>query len=183
MSSGDLLWCAGAPGGVGDGLRLTAGEDVEHADRGGREGRRGGAAAQPHQVRGEDAGVARGGDEPAVPVEDPLDQRWVHGPQRHHDRQAPAACPALRLAGRLASWPAGRLASWPAGRHAGRHQGCPNVAPGTGGTVCQAPSLAEAAAAAMTSASACASSIVELRRSPPATATRNFLASMTFRSS
>ena len=59
----------------------------------------------------------------------------------------------------------------------------PNVAPGTGATQCQAPSRAEAAVAAMTSASACASSIVELRCSPPPTATRNFLASMTFRSS
>ncbi len=63
------------------------------------------------------------------------------------------------------------------------HQACPNVAPGTGVTLCQAPSRAEAAVAAMTSASACASSMVELRRSPPPAATRNFLASMTFRSS
>jgi len=57
------------------------------------------------------------------------------------------------------------------------------VAPGTGATLCHAPSRAEAAVAAITSASASASSIVELRRSPPPTATRNFLASMTFRSS
>jgi dienelactone hydrolase len=48
---------------------------------------------------------------------------------------------------------------------------------------CQVPLVAEAPAAAMTSATACASSTVELRRSPPVTATRNFLASMTLRSS
>ena len=63
------------------------------------------------------------------------------------------------------------------------HQACPNVAPGTGATLCQAPSPAEAAVAAMTSASASASAMVELRCSPPPTATRNFLASMTLRSS
>ena len=104
---------------------------------------------------GGDIGVTRRGDEPAAPVEDPRDQRRVDGSQRHHHRQSLA----------------------------GRHQGCPKVAPGTGATLCQAPSWAEAAVAAMTSASACASSIVELRRSPPAAATRNFFASMTFRSS
>jgi hypothetical protein len=101
---------------------------------------------------GGEFGLARVGNEPAVPVEHVGHQRRVDQPQRHHDRE-------------------------------GTHQGCPNVAPGTGATSCQAPSRAEAAVAAMTSASACASSIVELRRSPPATATRNFLASMTFRSS
>jgi hypothetical protein len=74
-------------------------------------------------------GVARVGDEPAVPVEHPGHQRAVDRPERHHDRQ---------VAG---------------------HQSCPNVAPGTGATLCQAPSRAEAAVAEMTPASARASSI------------------------
>ena len=82
----------------------------------------------------------------------------VDGTQRHHDRQVAG----LPIAG---------------------HQACPNVAPGTGATLCQAPSRAEAAVAEMTSASASASAMVEVRCSPPPTATRNFLASMTFRSS
>jgi len=105
-------------------------------------------------------GIAGSGDEPALPVEHAGYQRRVDGTQRHHDRQVLALF-----------------------RHLGGHQACPNVAPGTGATLCQAPSRAEAAVAAMTSASACASSMVELRRSPPHTATRNFLASMTLRSS
>ena len=55
------------------------------------------------------------GDEPAVPVEHPGHQRWVDRAQRHHDRQAAG------------------------------HQACPNVASGTGVTLCQALSRAEAA--------------------------------------
>ena len=105
-------------------------------------------------------GVAWRGHEPAAPVEHTGYQRRVDGAQRHHDRQILALC-----------------------RQLGRHQGCPNVAPGTGATLRQAPSRAEAAVAAMTSASASASAMVELRCSPPPTATRNFLASTTFRSS
>ena len=87
------------------------------------------------------------GGQPAVPVEHARHE-LVHRPEGHHHRQL-----------------------------ADRHHGCPNVAPGTGTTLCQAPSRAEAAVAAMTSASACASAMVELRCSPPAAATRNFLAS------
>ena len=123
-----------------------------------------GCAAEQHLVdpgvgaddgaRGEtEFGLAGVGDEPAVPVEHPDHQRRVDRSQRHHDRQGAV------------------------------HQACPNVAPGTGLTVCQAPSRAEAAVAAMTSASACASAMVELRCSPPRAATRNFRASMTLRSS
>lgn len=96
---------------------------------------------------------ARVRNEPAVPIQHPGHQFRVDRPQPHHDRQATA------------------------------HQACPNVAPGTGVTLCQAPSRAEVATAMMTSPSAWASAIVELRRSPPPTATRNFFASMTFRSS
>ena len=103
-------------------------------------------------------GVAGRGDEPAVPVEHAGHQVRVDGTQRHHDRQVADSLTA-------------------------GHQACPNVAPGTGATLCQAPSLAEAAVAAMTSASASASAMVELRCSPPPSATRNFLASMTLRSS
>ncbi len=105
-------------------------------------------------ARGEvEVGVAGVGDEPAVPVEYPGHQRRVNRSQRHHDRQ-----------------------------RAG-HQACPNVASGTGVTLCQAPSRAEAPVAEMTPASTSASSMVELRCSPPLAATRNFLASMTLRSS
>jgi len=93
------------------------------------------------------------GDEPAVPVEHPGHQRGVDRAESHHDRQ---------MSG---------------------HWACPKVAPDTGVTLCQAPSRAEAAVAEMTSASASASSMVELRCSPPLTATRNFSASMTLRSS
>ena len=112
-----------------------------------------GIGADDRARRDTELGVAGIGDEPAVPVEHPGHQRWVDRPQRHHDRQAAG------------------------------HQACPNVAPGTGVTLCQAPSRAEAAVAEMTSASASASSMVELRWSPPLAATRNFLASMTLRSS
>ena len=68
------------------------------------------------------------------------------------------------------------------GRH-DRRSGGRRWRPGTCGTLCHCPSTADAAAAAITSASARASSMVELRCSPPVTATRNFLASMTLRSS
>ena len=57
------------------------------------------------------------------------------------------------------------------------------VVPATAGTLCQAPSAAERSAAATTSAAARASSTEQLRRSPPVTATRNLLASVTLRSS
>src|SRR4029079_17238158 len=67
-------------------------------------------------------------DEPTVPVEHAGDQARVDGTQRHHHRQVTD----LLTAG---------------------HQACPNVAPGTGATLCQAPSPAEAAVAAMTSPS------------------------------
>src|SRR5829696_4433418 len=57
------------------------------------------------------------------------------------------------------------------------------VVPATAGTLCQLPSAAERSAAATTSAADRASSTEQLRRSPPVTARRNFLASMTLRSS
>ena len=84
----------------------------------------------------------------------------------------------------------------PRGRPAGRqqvlvtrqlvHAGQPRraaVVPATAGTFCQLPSAAERSAAATTSAADRASSTEQFRRSPPTTATRNFLASVTLRSS
>ena len=48
-------WVAvSAPVRVGDGLRLAAGQHVQHAPGGGGEGGRGRPPAQPHQVRGQD---------------------------------------------------------------------------------------------------------------------------------
>src|SRR5260370_14079560 len=52
----DLLRVAvGAPGGVGDGPRLAAGQHVQDAAGGGGGGRRRGPPAQPPHVRGADA--------------------------------------------------------------------------------------------------------------------------------
>ena len=67
-----------------------------------------------------------------------------------------------------------------------RHDAQPRraaVVPATAGTFCQLPSAAERSAAATTSAADRASSTEQFRRSPPTTATRNFLASVTLRSS